>query len=270
MPRSAPRRRPETPVRSRVKVLVVGSGGREHALAWALARSARLTSSMRRPATPASPSSRTAIRCAPRTGLDRPLATRAARRPRRRRPGGAARRRARRRAAARGIAVFGPGAAAARIEGSKAFAKDVMDAAGVPTAQTLAGRAAAVRRQGGRARRGQGRLGLPHAGRSSTRRSRAARRSAAVPRRGAARGPEVSVFALGAGENAMPCRAARGLQADRRRRQRPEHGRHGLVLAGAGRADDAKWRRSSRRSHRPVLRELAQRGTPFAASSSRA
>jgi phosphoribosylamine---glycine ligase len=32
-----------------------------------------------------------------------------------------------------GIACFGPGAAAARIEGSKAFAKDVMAAAGVPT-----------------------------------------------------------------------------------------------------------------------------------------
>ena len=34
-----------------------------------------------------------------------------------------------------GFAVFGPGAAAARIEGSKAFAKDVMAAAGVPTAR---------------------------------------------------------------------------------------------------------------------------------------
>jgi phosphoribosylamine--glycine ligase len=35
----------------------------------------------------------------------------------------------------RGLAVFGPTAAAARIEGSKAFAKDVMAAAGVPTAR---------------------------------------------------------------------------------------------------------------------------------------
>src|SRR5699024_2918933 len=35
---------------------------------------------------------------------------------------------------ARGIACFGPTAAAARLEGSKAFAKDVMAAAGVPTA----------------------------------------------------------------------------------------------------------------------------------------
>src|SRR5213076_2524115 len=38
----------------------------------------------------------------------------------------------------RGIAVFGPSAAAAQIEGSKAFAKEVMEAAGVPSARTLA------------------------------------------------------------------------------------------------------------------------------------
>lgn len=36
-----------------------------------------------------------------------------------------------------GIAVFGPSAAAAQIEGSKAFAKDVMSAAGVQTAKAL-------------------------------------------------------------------------------------------------------------------------------------
>ncbi|MEA2220553.1 MAG: phosphoribosylamine---glycine ligase [Solirubrobacteraceae bacterium] len=37
--------------------------------------------------------------------------------------------------AARGIAAFGPSAAAARLEGSKTFAKEVMEAAGVPTAR---------------------------------------------------------------------------------------------------------------------------------------
>jgi len=36
--------------------------------------------------------------------------------------------------AARGIAAFGPTAAAARLEGSKAFAKQIMEAAGIPTA----------------------------------------------------------------------------------------------------------------------------------------
>ncbi|RIJ78101.1 phosphoribosylamine--glycine ligase [Nakamurella silvestris] len=38
---------------------------------------------------------------------------------------------------AAGIPAFGPGAAAAQIEGSKAFAKDVMAAAGVPTAAAV-------------------------------------------------------------------------------------------------------------------------------------
>ncbi|MFJ6651631.1 phosphoribosylamine--glycine ligase [Microbacterium sp. NPDC091313] len=37
----------------------------------------------------------------------------------------------------RGIAVFGPGRAAAQLEGSKAFAKRVMDAAGVPTGRAV-------------------------------------------------------------------------------------------------------------------------------------
>src|SRR5439155_24075780 len=36
-----------------------------------------------------------------------------------------------------GVTVFGPGTEAARIEGSKAFAKEVMRAAGVPTAAEL-------------------------------------------------------------------------------------------------------------------------------------
>ncbi|MCW2522374.1 MAG: phosphoribosylamine--glycine ligase, partial [Frankiales bacterium] len=38
---------------------------------------------------------------------------------------------------AAGIACFGPSAAAAQLEGSKAFAKDVMNAAGVPTAGAI-------------------------------------------------------------------------------------------------------------------------------------
>ena len=70
-----------------------------------------------------------------------------------------------------GIACFGPSAAAARLEGSKAFAKEVMAAAGVPTARARVcddagrggGRAGrvrrAVRRQGRRSGRRQGRRG---------------------------------------------------------------------------------------------------------------
>jgi phosphoribosylamine--glycine ligase len=122
-----------------MKVLLVGSGGREHALAWAIARSGRLTELH---AAPGNPGIAALARCHPLRADDRasivPLA-------------------AELRADLvvvgpeaplvagladdlrhRGIAVFGPGADAARIEGSKAFAKDVMNAAGVPTAATLA------------------------------------------------------------------------------------------------------------------------------------
>ena len=52
---------------------------------------------------------------------------------------------------AKGIACFGPSAAAARLEGSKAFAKDVMAAAGVPTAGSRL--CVAGQRGGGGARR---------------------------------------------------------------------------------------------------------------------
>src|SRR5690606_10176470 len=41
----------------------------------------------------------------------------------------------------RGIPVFGPGKAAAQLEGSKAFAKRIMDAAGVPTGRAVHARA---------------------------------------------------------------------------------------------------------------------------------
>jgi phosphoribosylamine--glycine ligase len=48
--------------------------------------------------------------------------------------------------AQRGIAVFGPTAAAARIESSKSFAKGLMDDAGIPTARWISGTGADRRR----------------------------------------------------------------------------------------------------------------------------
>ena len=60
-----------------------------------------------------------------------------------------------------GVPVFGPSAEPPRIEGSKSFAKDVMRAADVPTAESLADRAPPVRDQGRRPRGGEGRLRLP-------------------------------------------------------------------------------------------------------------
>ena len=66
----------------------------------------------------------------------------------------------------RGIPVFGPGKAAAQLEGSKTFAKRIMDAAGVPTGRAL--RATTLRRGGSSPRRA--RVALRREGRRAGRR----------------------------------------------------------------------------------------------------
>jgi phosphoribosylamine--glycine ligase len=119
-----------------VKVLLVGGGGREHALAWKLGQSPRLGALIAAPGNPgiAAHASCVAVKdsavedlvgLAGRerpdlvvVGPELPLALGLADRLR-----------------AAGFAVFGPGAAAARIESSKAFAKDLMARHGIPTAR---------------------------------------------------------------------------------------------------------------------------------------
>ena len=117
-------------------VLLVGGGGREHALAWKLAQSPRLG---RLTAAPGNPGIAAHARCVTVkdtdveglvalaqherpdlvvVGPEMPLALGLADRLR----------------AAR-FAVFGPSAAAARLESSKAFAKDVMARHAIPTAR---------------------------------------------------------------------------------------------------------------------------------------
>jgi phosphoribosylamine---glycine ligase len=122
-----------------VKVLIVGSGGREHALAWKLGQSPLLEALHAAPGNPgiAALGDCHPVRAEDGEGLlalcrelgidlvvvgpEAPLVVGLVDTLRR-----------------GGIAAFGPTRAAARIEGSKSFAKDVLEAAGVPTAARLA------------------------------------------------------------------------------------------------------------------------------------
>ena len=102
-----------------MRVCVVGSGGREHALADVLGRNAEVV------VTPGSPGIPGSVPDAPESieadlfviGPEAPLVDGLADRLR-----------------ADGRLVFGPGADGARLEGSKAWMKEVVSAAGVPTA----------------------------------------------------------------------------------------------------------------------------------------
>jgi phosphoribosylamine--glycine ligase len=120
-----------------VRLLVVGSGGREHALCWALRRENPEADIYCAPGNPGTAQAATNLPMAA-DDLDRiadaadmhgidltivgpevPLARGLADRLR-----------------AEGRAVFGPSAAAAQLEASKAFAKEVMAAADIPTASS--------------------------------------------------------------------------------------------------------------------------------------
>src|SRR5947209_1705095 len=119
-----------------MRVLVIGSGAREHALIWKLAQSQRVSHLY---AAPGNPGMLPYAECVPINaiqlteladfaehtqidltvvGPEVPLAMGI---------GDIFRQ--------RGLHIFGPGAAGAALEGSKAFAKELMTAAGIPTAQ---------------------------------------------------------------------------------------------------------------------------------------
>ncbi|MBI5707929.1 MAG: phosphoribosylamine--glycine ligase [Armatimonadetes bacterium] len=115
-----------------MRILVVGSGGREHALAWKLSQEAEVFAAPGNPGIaevatllPFSPADGDSIaaECARLSidlavvGPESPLIAGLADQLR-----------------AHGVTVFGPSMAAAQLEGSKAFAKEVMREAGIPTA----------------------------------------------------------------------------------------------------------------------------------------
>jgi phosphoribosylamine--glycine ligase len=122
---------------SPLQVLVIGSGGREHALSLALSRDPAVVELHAAPGNPGTAELGTNHRIDPLDGsavaslairLGVPLVVIGPEAPLVAGVADAVR--------ARGIACFGPSAAAAKLEGSKAFAKEVMAAAGVPTARS--------------------------------------------------------------------------------------------------------------------------------------
>jgi phosphoribosylamine---glycine ligase len=122
------------------RVLVLGSGGREHALAWACARDRDDVELICAPGNggtdaiaenvPLDVTDAPAVaRLASERGVDLVVIG----------PDAAAAAGVADACAAAGIVVFGPSAAAARIESSKSFAKQVMADATIPTARWMAG-----------------------------------------------------------------------------------------------------------------------------------
>jgi len=175
-----------------------------------------------------------------------------------------------------GIPCFGPSAAAARLEGSKAFCKEVMTTARVPTAgyqvvtEPSAGLAAiedypAVVKADGLAA-GKGVLIVEDEGQA-----RQALDALLVEHRFGTQqvvveeyleGPELSLLALCDGHTAIPLASAQDYK-------RIGDGDRGLNTGGMGSYSPVpavgaeRARDMCRAIHQPVLDEMARRGTPF-------
>jgi phosphoribosylamine--glycine ligase len=246
-----------------VKVLLVGSGGREHALAWKLVQSA---SSPELHAAPGNPGIAALGPCHPVRaddgegllalardlaidlvviGPEAPLVAGVADHLRH-----------------RGIAVFGPGGAAARLEGSKAFAKEVMAYARVPTAETLAvARVPCVVKADGLAA-GKGVFVCRTQEELDTGLRAAAAYEGRLVIEELLEGEELSVFALVDGESVLPLAPAQDFKRAGDGDTGPNTGGMGSFSPVPG-IDAAFVDEVVETVHRPVVAELARRGTPF-------
>jgi phosphoribosylamine--glycine ligase len=244
-----------------VKVLVVGSGGREHALAWKIAQSDLLEELH---AAPGNPGIAELGSCHPVLAEDRdgilalarslnidlvvvgpetPLVAGLADHLRR-----------------GGVSVFGPSAAGARIEGSKAFAKQVLERAGVPTARTLpVARPPCVVKADGLAT-GKGVFVCENEDELQAALAQVRALGTRFLIEELLEGEELSVFAVCDGRRAVPLAAARDYK-------RAGDGDAGPNTGGMGAFSPVQGSplldRIVAEVHRPVLAELAARDAPF-------
>ncbi|GAB2738401.1 phosphoribosylamine--glycine ligase [Nocardioides pakistanensis] len=254
-----------------MKVLVIGSGGREHALALALSRDPDVTEVHAAPGNPGiaavaelhevKPTDGTAVAdLAERLGIDlvvvgpeAPLVAGVADAVRE-----------------RGIDCFGPTAEAARLEGSKAFAKEVMAAAEVPTAM------AHVCTTPAEVEAALDAFGAPYvvkddglaAGKGvvvTDSRDEALAHAAACERVVVEEfldGPEVSLFAITDGRTVVPLQPAQDFK-------RAGDGDTGPNTGGMGAYTPLPWAPDglvaevTERVLQPTVDEMARRGTPF-------
>ena len=255
-----------------MRVLLIGSGGREHALAIGLAADPSVSSLVAAPGNPGiaqvaslrevtatdpAAVSALAVELAADlvvVGPEAPLVAGVADAVR-----------------AKGIACFGPSAAAARLEGSKEFAKDVMAAAGVPTARYRACSSSAE------VQAALDDFGAPYvvkndglaAGKGVVVTSSAADALAHAEECGRVvveeylSGPEVSLFVVTDGTAAVPLMPAQDFKRVGDDDQGPNTGGMG-AYAPLPWAPDDLVERVMRETVEPTLAEMRRRGTPFA------
>ena len=178
-----------------------------------------------------------------------------------------------------GIATFGPGAAAAKMEGSKAFTKQLLDAAGVDTAESytvtdFAGAKLAIGALGGACvvkadglAAGKGVIVCDDA----TEAERAAEEllGGSLGSAGSVlvieermEGPEVSVLALCDGEAAVPLPSARDYKRIGEGGTGPNTGGMGAISPAPG-VSDEQAQQIVDTVHKPILMELTRRGIRF-------
>jgi phosphoribosylamine--glycine ligase len=247
-----------------VRVLVTGSGGREHALAWKLSRSPHIKELHAAPGNPgiAQHGECHPVRAEDGEGLldlahalrfdlvvigpETPLVDGV----------GDELRHA-------GVSVFGPSKEAAQIEGSKAFAKEVMRAAGVPTAETLSlARPPCVLKVDGLSA-GKGVFVCPEQSSLDEALRQVERFGQPVVVEELLEGEELSVFALSDGQNVVGLAPARDFKRVGDNDTGPNTGGMGSFSPVPGFELEAAVEELLEIVHRPVIAELARRGSRF-------